>query len=189
MIPMMRLSTGLQIGWTVSGYTPGRFPISEIMILHLGFNTAEHAGKVLYDLYQKFPEIRAEYKDTHVLWLSPAPPRQTHSRMAVRKVEDFKGIKVRVPATEAPNVKALGGIPVSMAGPDVYQALERGILDADLHPWETPFSYKWYEVVRFHSCCSPLRLRVESQGRCSSDWESLFSLKFSICWESSQDEC
>ncbi len=139
------------ICWTVAGYTANRFPLSEIIILHLGFKSSEHASKVLYDLYQKFPEIRAEYKDTHLLWLSPAPPRQTHSRVPVRSIGDFKGLKVRVPSSEAPNVQALGGIPVTMAGPEVYQALERGILDADLHPWETPISYKWYEVVRYHS--------------------------------------
>jgi TRAP-type C4-dicarboxylate transport system substrate-binding protein len=144
--------TGIaDICWTVAGYTANRFPLSEIIILHLGFKNSEHASRVLYDLYQKFPEIRAEYKDTHLLWLSPAPPRQTHSRVPVRSIDDFKGLKVRVPSSEAPNVKALGGIPVTMAGPEVYQALERGILDADLHPWETPISYKWYEVVRYHT--------------------------------------
>jgi TRAP-type C4-dicarboxylate transport system substrate-binding protein len=58
---------------------------------------------------------------------------------------------VRVPPSEAPKVKALGGVPVTMAGPDVYLALERGVLDADLHPWETAISYKWYEVVRYHT--------------------------------------
>jgi len=30
-------------------------------------------------------------------------------------------------------------------------ALERGTLDASFHPWETAFSYRWYEIVRYHT--------------------------------------
>ena len=61
------------IGWTLSGYTRGRFLLSEVVVLPLGFKGAEHASRVMCDLYDKFPEIRAEYKDVHLLWLSPAP--------------------------------------------------------------------------------------------------------------------
>ncbi len=139
------------ICWTFAGYTMGRFHLSEVIILPFGLKTAEQGARILYDLYEKFPEIRAEYKDTHLLWLSPSTPRQIHSRVPIRRVEDLKGVKVRVPPSEAPHVRALGGVPVTMAGPEVYQALERGILDADLHPWETPVSYKWYEVVKYHT--------------------------------------
>ncbi len=137
--------------WTFAGYTMGRFHLSEVVIQFLGFKNAEHGSRVIYDLYEKYPEIRAEFKDTHLLWLSPSAPRQIHSKVPVRSVADFKGLKVRVPPSEAPQVKALGGIPVTMAGPDVYTALERGTLDADLHPWETAISYRWYEVVRYQS--------------------------------------
>ena len=136
--------------WTFGGYTMGRFHLSEVVIQPLALKTAEQGARILYDLYEKFPEIRAEYKDTHLLFLCPSTPRQAHSRVPIRRLEDFKGVKVRVPPSEAPQVKALGGIPVTMAGPDVYLALERGTLDADLHPWETAISYRWYEVVRYH---------------------------------------
>jgi len=139
------------IGWTLSGYTRGRFLLSEVVALPLGLRNAEHASRVMCDLYDMFPEIRAEYKDVHLLWLSPGNARQIHSMVPIRKVEDFKGKKTRVPGSEAPNVKALGGVPVSIAGPDVYQALERGVLDVDLHPWESAYTYRWYEVVKYHT--------------------------------------
>jgi len=136
--------------WTFAGYTMGRFHLSEVVVQPLGGKTAEQGSRIICDLYEKFPEIRAEYKDTHLLWLSPSVPRQVHSKVAIRRVEDFKGVKVRVPSSEAPHVKSMGGVPVTMAGPDVYLALERGVLDASLHPWETAYSYKWYEIVRYH---------------------------------------
>jgi len=144
--------TGIaDICWTFAGYSRGRFHLSEVIIQPLGLKSAEHGARVLFDLYHKFPEIRAEYKDTHLLWLSPAPHRQIHSKEPVRRVEDFKGMKTRVPSSEAPHVKALNGVPVTMPGPEVYLSLERGVLDADFHPWETAYSYKWYEIVRYHT--------------------------------------
>ena len=137
--------------WTFGGYTMGRFHLSEVVIQPLALKTAEQGARILYDLYEKFPEIRAEYKDTHLLFLCPSTPRQAHSRVPIRRLEDFKGVKVRVPPSESPHVKSLGGVPVNMAGPDVYMALERGTLDASFHPWETAFSYRWYEIVRYHT--------------------------------------
>ena len=143
--------TGIaDICWAFCGYTPGRFNLSEVVLQPLGFKNAEHGARVLWDLYQKYPEIGAQIKDTHLLWLGPAPHRQIHSKTAIRKVADLKGMKVRVPGTEAPHVKAMGGVPVSVPGPEVYLALERGIIDADFHPWETAYSYKWYEVAKYH---------------------------------------
>lgn len=137
--------------WTFAGYSRGRFHLSEVIIQPLGYKTAEHGARALWDLYQKFPQIRAEYKDTHMLFLCPSTHRQIHSKVPVRKLEDFKGLKTRVPGSEAPHCKALGGVPVTMPGPEVYLALERGVLDADFHPWETAYSYKWYEVVKYHT--------------------------------------
>lgn len=144
--------TGIaDMSWAFAGYSRGRFHLSEVVIQPLGFKNAEHGARVLFDLYQEFPEIRAEFKDTHLLWLSPAPHRQIHSKVPVRNIADFKGLKTRVPSSEAPHVKALKGIPVTMPGSGVYLALERGVLDADFHPWESAYSYKWYEIVRYHT--------------------------------------
>ncbi|MFB3884873.1 MAG: TRAP transporter substrate-binding protein [Thermodesulfobacteriota bacterium] len=139
------------ICWAFSAYNTGKFPLSEVTNLPLGFRNAEHLNQVLYDLYEEFPEVRAEYKDAHVLFITTSANMQIHSKKPVRSVNDLKGLKLRVPASEAYLIKALGGIPVTMAGPEVYQALERGTLDADLHPWETPISYRWYEVIRYHT--------------------------------------
>ncbi len=79
--------------WTFAGYSMGRFHLSEVVVQYLGFKNAEHGSRVIYDLYEKFPEIRAEFKDTHLLWLSPSAPRQIHSKVPIRRVEDFKGVE------------------------------------------------------------------------------------------------
>jgi hypothetical protein len=105
----------------------GRFHLSEVVVQFLGFKNAEHGSRVIYDLYEKFPEIRAEFKDTHLLWLSPSASRQIHSKMPFG-VEDF----MKVIPPRGSSIKALEEFPVTMAGP-MSICLEGGTLDADLH--------------------------------------------------------
>ncbi|MFV0438279.1 MAG: TRAP transporter substrate-binding protein [Desulfopila sp.] len=139
------------LGWTFTGYSQGRFTVSEVITLPLGFANAYHATEVMYDLYDKYPAIQNEFKDVHLLWLSPGNMRQIHSRVPINKPEDLQGLKVRVPGSEAHNAMALGAVPVSISGPEVYEALERGVIDADWHPWEAVVTYRWYEVAKYHT--------------------------------------
>ncbi len=139
------------LGWTLSGYSKGRFTVSEVIALPLGFENSMHASQVMYDLYDKYEAIREEYKDVHLLWLSPGNMRQIHSSVPIRTPEDLKGLKVRVPGSEADYVLGLSAVPVSIGGPEVYEALERGVLDADFHPWEAVVTYRWYEIIRYHT--------------------------------------
>jgi len=137
---------------TFAGYTPGRMQLSEVVVLPgFGMKTAEHGARVIWDLYEKFPEIRAEFKDTHLLWLCPSVPRQFHGIKPIRHVEDIKGVKVRAPGFEGEIWKVLGAVPVDIPGPDVYLAMQRGTIDGTSHPWETAISYKWYEVCKYHT--------------------------------------
>jgi TRAP-type C4-dicarboxylate transport system substrate-binding protein len=75
--------------------------------------------------------------------------RQLISRKSAPHVADIKGLKIRVPGTEAPQVEALGGIPVTITGQEAYTALEKGVIDATFHAWEGAISYKFYEVAKY----------------------------------------
>jgi TRAP-type C4-dicarboxylate transport system substrate-binding protein len=48
-------------------------------------------------------------------------------------------------------VKTLGAVPVTMTAPDTYQALERGVVDGTVFPWEAIAGFKLAEVTRFHT--------------------------------------
>ena len=72
---------------------------------------------------------------------------QAFSRYPVRNDEDVKGRKWRVytPAMAA-GVKALGATPVSMGAPEVYQAMQRGVMDAAFGGVTWAYSWRWHEV-------------------------------------------
>ena len=56
------------MAWGTHAYTPGRFPMASVFTLP-GLAQSMVAGQhIIYDLYQKFPQIEAEHKGVKVLW-------------------------------------------------------------------------------------------------------------------------
>ncbi len=52
----------------------------------------------------------------------------------VQKVDDFKGMKIRVSPTHIPFMKALGAEPVVTAPAEIYTAIERGVVVGYIQP-------------------------------------------------------
>jgi C4-dicarboxylate-binding protein DctP len=71
---------------------------------------------------------------------------------ALRKPDDFKGLKLRVQSSKVSEaeVRALGAIPQVIAFSEVYQALQTGIVDGSDFPTMTNlYTQKIYEVQKF----------------------------------------
>ncbi len=56
------------------------------------------------------------------------------SKAPIRKLEDFKGIKIRSHSGYDPLFKSVGAVPVGIAIPEIYSALERGLVTAAPYP-------------------------------------------------------
>lgn len=67
----------------------------------------------------------------------------------VRKPQEMAGQKIRTSATYEPFVKALGAVPITLPGSEVYTALERGVVDG--YAWSVlgNVSMGWPEVCKF----------------------------------------
>ncbi len=77
----------------------------------------------------------------------------------IAKVDDLKGMKIRVSPTNIPFMKAVGATPISMPPPDVYTAMERGVVDGYILPPATirdfglvPVS-KYFVVQPIYEAC------------------------------------
>ena len=55
----------------------------------------------------------------------------------IKTVADLNGMKLRVSPTNVPLAKALGATPVQMPPPDIYTALERGVVEGYILPAHT----------------------------------------------------
>ena len=74
----------------------------------------------------------------------------TSGKKPILALDDFKGLKIRgfnPLADEA--LKAVGAAPSAMAGDEVYQALQTGVLDAGVTDVSAAYSRKYYEVQKF----------------------------------------
>ena len=129
------------------GYWGGAVPVykvGEIPFLirdNKDFKAYLDAG--LYNLWEK----AGEKVGLKLLGVTGWNDLQCYSRFPIRTLDDVKGRKWRVytpPMAEA--VRALGASPVSMGAPEVYQAMQRGVVDACFGGVTWGYSFKWHEV-------------------------------------------
>jgi len=68
---------------------------------------------------------------------------------SVKRPQEMVGQKIRTSATYEPFVKALGAVPITLPGSEVYTALERGVVDG--YAWSVlgNISMGWPEVCKF----------------------------------------
>jgi len=76
------------------------------------------------------------------------PPYQVLAKARLGLPADWDALDVRTSgSTQALTARALGGVGISIPGPEVYTAVERGRLDAVLFPLASVPGYKLNEVV------------------------------------------
>jgi TRAP-type transport system periplasmic protein len=149
------IRTGIaDMGWCFHGYWPGMTPLADVISLPaLPFTTGEKGSEAIWRLYEKFPEIKNQFHDNHILLLYTTEPYSLITTgKQVKRLEDLKGLKIRMtggPPTD--QMKALGGIPMSIPMPDVYLALKQGVIDGMGVSWEAVHSFRLYEVANYYT--------------------------------------
>lgn len=135
------------VGFSVLSYTMGKFPLCEVLDLPLGSRTAVGATRLVNDFYKKFQP--KELDETKLMYLHAHGPAIVHTKTAVNKLEDLKGMKIRGTGTTAKVVANLGGTPVAMPMSDAYDAISRGVAEGVVCPVEALQGWKLGEVVKF----------------------------------------
>lgn len=139
------------IVWTLPGYTPGRFPRSEVIELPFMIPNAEAASRALYTLGEKYM-FDTEFKDVKVLAMFTHGPGLIHSKNPITLPADLAGVKLRAPTRVTNNmVTALGATAVGMPVPQVGESLSKGVIDATILPWEVTGAVKSSELVHNHT--------------------------------------
>jgi tripartite ATP-independent transporter DctP family solute receptor len=109
-------------------------PQAGVMSLHFLFRGPDHMVKALAD-EKVFGSIRDMIDQTtqgiHAIGLGTQGLRSMYAKKEIRKVEDLKGIKVRVQATatEDATFAAYGAQTVHMPFGSVYTSLQTGVMD------------------------------------------------------------
>ena len=73
-----------------------------------------------------------------------------NSKKPVQTFEDMAGFKIRSTGAIGKFVlKRLNAVPVSFAAPELYEAIQRGVVDGTFTPWGSAASYKWNEIMKY----------------------------------------
>lgn len=152
------------ICWTVPGTFGQRFALTLVMALpFLALSSGKFDGKIrssgftnghiMQELYDTLPELQAEWKELKVLILNCTQTNHLFTtKKPVRNTNDLKGLKIREAGGYNVEMwKLLGGSPVAMAMPEVYESLSKGVLDGMNTSWTGIAASKAYEVLKYYT--------------------------------------
>ncbi len=138
------------ITWVALSLSQGKFPLTSVVELPYMVPDTFTGAHALNDLYKKFPEIRSEYEDVHVLFLWTTLPYEIHTNKPVTKPQDVKGMKLATQPGARAALEGLGAVPVTMPVPKIYQTVEKGVADGSALAWGAYKAFKIYEVTKYH---------------------------------------
>jgi len=140
----------VDISWTLTGYTPGRFAKAEVFELPFMATDSESSSKATWEYYEK--HLKDEFKDVKVLAIHTHSPGLFHTKSPITSLEDLKGMKLRGP-TRYVNLllTSLGATAIGMPIPAAPQALAKGVIDGVVIPWEAVPPFKIQELTENHT--------------------------------------
>lgn len=136
----------------VSGIIQNFDPAMMILEYEFLFKNEDHVKKVFAGpIGEKINKRLAEKAKLQWLSLFMRTPRLLTTRKPVNKVDDLKGLKIRVPEMPARLAlwKAMGASPTPLAFPEVFTGLQLGTIDGQENPVGLIYSAKFHEIVKY----------------------------------------
>jgi TRAP-type C4-dicarboxylate transport system substrate-binding protein len=95
------------------------------------------------------PSFERDFKVVYLAW-GPWQEQCVIGNKAIRTVEDFKGFKLRTHSRQAADLMAkLSAVPVTVAFGEVYQSLQRHVIDGAISGWDAYMAMKWGEIAHY----------------------------------------
>jgi TRAP-type C4-dicarboxylate transport system substrate-binding protein len=132
------------------GELAGQFPKSDVVTLPFETRSSYEAGLALYRLYSS-GVTADEFSRVKVVGFGRYPSAVIHARKPVNGLADLKGMKMSAFSRVVSHaIENFGGVPVTMPVSDVYQSLQRGLIDATIVAWVAVETYKYHEITKFN---------------------------------------
>lgn len=146
-------SGAVEMGADWAGYWTGKNTAFDLLGSHvMGFTPLDHAiwmyaagGKQFYD--ELFGAHGIVYFPHHMADQESG----IRSNKPIQTVDDLKGMKIRMGNfIPGKTIQAFGGQPVSMASDDIYEAIQRGVVDGcEMNTPLADYNAKLHEVAKY----------------------------------------
>lgn len=133
------------------GYYQADLPVTRGLEWYYRMERADSMLLVCRDVYDQFQPLRDEWEKRHrskVMYWTNWNYAPLITRTPINSLEDFRGKRIRGYGVATDVIEALGGTAVPMAAPEVYTALERGVLDGVYgFDFITAIAYNLHEIA------------------------------------------
>ncbi len=139
------------LSFTVHGYTPGRFLITQMAEFPGLGDTSEPISVAYQRLYARTPALSAEHQGVKVLTVfTHGPGIVFNTKRPIAKADDLAGLKFRVGGGMVNEIsKALGMNVTLKPAPESFELLSNGVMDGTLFPAESVESFKIDKVIKY----------------------------------------
>jgi TRAP-type transport system periplasmic protein len=140
------------MAFVLHGVTPGRYSATELGNLPFSWPKAgSGSATTSRRLAELGPAYLAkEHQGLHILFLAVANPVVYYSKVPIRSIGDFKGMKIRYGGVQNKYLlDALGATPLLVPPPESQDALAKGIVEAAMFPHEAAVSYDLGTVAKY----------------------------------------
>lgn len=141
------------VSFTVHGYTPGRFVMTQVAEFPFLGNSSEALSVAYQRIFSRYPAFNEEHKGVKVLAVfTHGPGMVFNTKRAIQKIDDLAGLKFRVGGGMVNDIgKALGMNVTLKPSTESYELLSSGVMDGTLFPAESVEAFKIDKVVRYGS--------------------------------------
>lgn len=129
---------------------PGLYPMTEIVGLPFNTTSGELTARAMLKMKEK-GYLGKEYTKVNLMHLMCGNGEMLLMKdTPVTKVEHVKGKKIwAITPTSMAKVKGLGGTPVALPPPDIYPALQKGVIDGLLLEWAVVDVFKLQNIIKY----------------------------------------
>ena len=132
-------------------YVPKQLPLSTVYEVPFVTSSMWAFGMTMWDM-KDVPVLKNEFERWKVKVLIPIMPSSFEfmSRKPLRNLADFKGLKIRAYGMFADVLNNFGAHCVSIASNELYENMQRGVVDAGILPWPDFFvNYRVNELSKY----------------------------------------
>jgi len=139
-----------EIGELTTGFAPGTFPLCDVLKLPFSWNSALEGSLVAGHLLRNGFLDETLRKDVKTIAINMTIPLKIWTKKPVSTFEGLKGLRLRVSGgLDVQTIEALGINAIAMPLPEVYPALEKGVIDGGVYGEENAVDFKYAEVAKY----------------------------------------
>ncbi|HEU5321148.1 MAG TPA: C4-dicarboxylate TRAP transporter substrate-binding protein [Methylomirabilota bacterium] len=141
-----------EVGVLCASYYPGKLPLFTVLDLAMLTPDDILAQARVQLAVAEHPAIAQEFKrwNLRMLLPNPLPQYQMMGKRRITRVEDLKGVRIRVSGEMARVLEDHGAVKSLVPAPETYTSLERGVVDMITFPATYAFtSYRLHEISKY----------------------------------------